>query len=64
MSKELEKIKTMIREQTEGMAEDAQIELLDALAWWAIEEAGSLNFDSPTLVELKVDSADAENYDE
>ncbi|MBD5301616.1 MAG: hypothetical protein HDS16_01240 [Bacteroides sp.] len=64
MSKELEKIKTMIREQTEGMAEDAKIELLDALAWWAIEEAGSLNFDSTTLVELKVDSADAENYDE
>ena len=64
MSKELEKITAMIREQTEGMAEDAKIELLDALAWWAIEEAGSLNFDSATLVELKVDSADAENYDE
>ena len=47
MSKELEKIKTMIREQTEGMAENAKIELLDALAWWASEEAGSLNFDSP-----------------
>ena len=54
MSKELEKITAMIREQTEGMAENAKIELLDALAWWACEEAGSLNFDSP----------DAENYDE
>ena len=64
MSKELEKIKTMIREQTEGMAEDAKIELLDSLAWWASEEAGSLNFDSPKLVELKVDSASSWNYDE
>lgn len=54
MSKELEKIKAMIREQTAHMAENAKIELLDALAWWASEEAGSLNFDSP----------DAENYDE
>ena len=54
MSKELEKITAMIREQTEGMAENAKIELLDALAWWASKEAGSLNFDSP----------DAENYDE
>lgn len=54
MSKELERIITMIREQTEGMAENAKIELLDALAWWASEEAGALNFDSP----------DAENYDE
>lgn len=54
MSKELEKIKTMIREHTEGMAENAKIELLDALAWWASEEAGSLNFDTP----------DTGNYDE
>ncbi len=54
MSRELEKIKTLIREQTEGMSENAKVELLDALAWWASEEAGSLNFDSP----------DAENYDE
>ena len=54
MSKELEKITTMIRKQTEGMAENAKIELLDALAWWASEEAGSLNYDSP----------DAEIYDE
>ena len=54
MSKELDRIKTMIREQTEEMAENAKIELLDALASWASEEAGSLNFDSP----------DAENYDE
>ena len=54
MSNELEKIKAMIQEQTEGMSENAKVELLDALAWWASEEAGSLNFDSP----------DAENYDE
>ena len=32
MSKELDRIKDMIREQTEGMAENAKIELLDALA--------------------------------
>lgn len=37
MSKELEKITAMIREQTEGMAENAKIELLDALVWWASE---------------------------
>lgn len=54
MNKELEKIKALIREQTEGMSENAKVELFDALAWWASEEAGSLNFDSP----------DAENYDE
>ena len=53
MSKELEKITIMIREQTEGMAENAKIELLDALAWWASEEAGQLAYDSP----------DAEDYD-
>ena len=49
MSKELEKIKAYVQEQTAELAE-----LLDALAWWASEEAGSLNFESP----------DAENYDE
>lgn len=54
MSKELEKIKAYVEEQTEGMAENAKIELLDALAWWASEAAGSLNFESP----------DAEDYDE
>lgn len=53
MTHELEKIKAYILEQTEGMAENAKIELLDALAWWASEEAGSLNFDSP----------DAEDYE-
>ncbi len=53
MSKELERIKAYILEQTEGMAENARIELLDALAWWASEEAGHLTFDSP----------DAEDYD-
>ena len=47
MSKELEKVTAMIREQTEGMAENAKIELLDALAWWASEEAGHLTFNSP-----------------
>ena len=53
MSKELERIKAYILEQTEGMAENAKIELLVALAWWASEEAGSLNFESP----------DAEDYE-
>ena len=53
MTHELEKIKAYILEQTEGMAENAKIELLDALAWWASEEAGSLNLESP----------DAEDYD-
>lgn len=52
--KELEKIKAYIKEQTAAMSENARIELLDALAWWASEEAGSLNFESP----------DVENYDE
>lgn len=52
MSKELERIKAYILEQTKGMAENARIELLDALAWWASEEAGHLTFDSP----------DAEDY--
>ena len=54
MSKELERIKAYVLEQTEGMAENAKIELLDALALWASEEAGSLNVESP----------DVENYDE
>ncbi len=54
MESVLEKIKTVIREQTAGMSENARVELLDALAWWASEEAGSINYDSP----------DADNYDE
>ncbi len=53
MSKELERIKTYVQEQTSGMGENSKVELLDALAWWASEEAGSLNFESP----------DAEDYD-
>ena len=53
MSKELEKIKTYVQEQTAELAENAKVELLDALAWWASEEAGHLTFDSP----------DAEDYD-
>lgn len=53
MSKELERIKAYILEQTEGIAENAKIELLDDLAWWANEEAGSLNFES----------LDAEDYE-
>lgn len=53
MSKELEKITAMIREQTAHMSENARAELLDDLAWWASQEAGSLNFESP----------DAEDYD-
>ena len=54
MSKELEKVTAMIREQTDRMAENAKIELLDALAWWASEEAGHLTSDSP----------DAETYED
>lgn len=54
MSKELEKIKEMILEQTAHMETNARVELLDALAWWASDEAGHLTFESP----------DAENYDE
>lgn len=53
MSKELEKIKAYVQEQTAELAENAKVELLDALAWWASEEAGHLTFDSP----------DAEDYD-
>ena len=53
MSKELERIKAYVREQTAGLAENTKVELLDALAWWASEEAGSLNFKSP----------DAEDYE-
>lgn len=52
--KTLEKIKEMIRGEIADMPENAKVELLDALAWWASEEAGSLAFESP----------DAENYDE
>lgn len=54
MSKELERIKAYVQEQTAGMSENSKVELLDALAWWASDEAGSLNFDS----------ADAELFDE
>lgn len=51
--KELEKIKEYIKEQTADMSESARVTLLDDLAWWASQEAGSLNFESP----------DAEDYD-
>jgi len=47
MSKELERIKVYVQEQTAELAENVRAELLDALAWWASEEAGSLNFESP-----------------
>lgn len=53
MSKELEKIKAYVLEQTADLAENAKVELLDALAWWASDEAGHLTYDSP----------DAEDYD-
>ena len=53
MSKELEKIKAYVQEQTAELTENAKVELLDSLAWWATEEAGHLTFDSP----------DAEGYD-
>ncbi|WP_290096106.1 hypothetical protein [uncultured Duncaniella sp.] len=47
MSKELERIKTYVLEQTADLAENAKVELLDALAWWASEEAGHLTYNSP-----------------
>ena len=50
MSKELERIKAYVLEQTSDMGENSKVELLDALAWWASEEAGSLNFESPDAV--------------
>ena len=53
MSKELERIKAYVQEQTAGMSENSKVELLDALAWWASDTAGHLNYDSP----------DAEDYD-
>lgn len=53
MSKELEKIKADILEQTADMSENSKVELLDALAWWASDAAGHLNYDSP----------DVEDYD-
>lgn len=53
MDKALERIKAYVLEQTEGMAENAKIELLDTLAWWASEEAGSLNFESPDIEEYE-----------
>ncbi|MCF0219103.1 MAG: hypothetical protein HUK14_04905 [Muribaculaceae bacterium] len=54
MSKELETIKKMVLEKTAHMSDNAKVELLDALAWWAAETSGSLNYESP----------DIENYDE
>lgn len=53
MSKEFEKVTAIIREQIAHLPENTRIELLDALAWWASEEAGNLNFES----------ADAGDYD-
>ena len=53
MSKELERIKAYVLEQTSGISENSKVELLDALAWWASDAAGHLNYDSP----------DAEDYD-
>lgn len=44
----------MILQETEGMSDNQRVELLDTLAWWASEQAGSLEYDS----------ADTENYDE
>lgn len=54
MDKELEKIKAMILEQTRHMEDKARVELLDELAWWASETAGSMNYEAP----------DIDNYDE
>lgn len=47
MSKELEKVTAMFREQIAHLPENAKVELLDALAWWASEKAGHLMYDSP-----------------
>ena len=46
MKTELEKIKSQIEKQTEGMDHNAKIELLHDLAWWAAEKAGELDFES------------------
>ena len=46
MTTELEKIKTYIEKQTEGMGHNAKIELLHDLAWWAAEKAGELDFET------------------
>ena len=40
MSKELEKIKEMILEQTAHMEANARVELLDDLAWWRAKRRG------------------------
>lgn len=53
MSKELERIKAAVNEITAGLDQNARITVLDDLAWWASQETGSLNFESP----------DAEDYD-
>lgn len=50
----MERIKAGVLKLTADLSESARVELLDALAWWASEQAGSLDFGSP----------DAENYDE
>lgn len=49
MDKTLERIKAMILKETEGMSDNQRVELLDALAWWSSEQAGSLVFDSPDI---------------
>ena len=54
MSKELKKVTAMIREAIAHLPENARIEMLDALAWWASEEAGHLTYDS----------MDAESYED
>lgn len=46
MSKELERIKAYVQEQTAGMSKNSKGELLDALAWWASYVAAHLNYDS------------------
>ena len=47
MSKELERIKSYVLEQTSGMSENSKVELLDALARGASNAAGHLNYDPP-----------------
>ncbi len=49
MSNELERIKAAVNEITAGLDQNARITVLDELAWWAAEEAGQLEFDSPDM---------------
>ncbi|MCH5215104.1 MAG: hypothetical protein J1E97_07920 [Muribaculaceae bacterium] len=51
MEQELEKVKRFIGELTRDMETNTKVELLQDLAWWAAEEAGQLDFESPDYEE-------------